>query len=134
MESCCYICVVNFLASPIIGLCHRSPGMFLSHDQVSVSLRCYSPLQLLSFTSSNFAFNLYSSVFLPSISVSHLGIGPEPKHMKYQYTTQRQLSSSIPGQTNPMSLSSPVFWTVVLRPTPIQPQTDRHWLYNVCVK
>lgn len=82
MESCYYICVVNFLASPIIGLCHRSPGMFLSPDGVSISLRLYSPVQLLGFMSPNFAFNLYSSIFSPNISVSHPGIVPENKYMK----------------------------------------------------
>lgn len=79
MESCCYICVVNFLAFPITGLCHRSPGMFLFPDRVSISLKLYSPVQLLGFMSPNFAFNLYSSIFFPNISVSHLGTVPEKK-------------------------------------------------------
>lgn len=132
MESCCYICVVNFLDSPITGLLHRSSGMFLSPDRVSISLRLYSLVQLLGFMSPNFAFNLYSSISSPNISISHLGIVPENKHVKQQYTTLWQLSSSILGQMKLMSLSSPIFWIHVLKPTPIL-ASSRQALVLLCL-
>lgn len=134
VESCCYICVVNVLAFPITGLCHRSPGMFLFPDRVSISLKLYSPVQLLGFMSPNFAFNLYSSIFFPNISVSHLGIVPE----------KNTWSSSIPHcgiclpvywvKWNSCLWAAPYFGSKYLWPLPFQPQAYRHWLYYVCVE
>lgn len=45
--------------------CHRSPKMLLSPDQVSITLRLNSTVQLLGFMSPKFAFNLYCSIFSP---------------------------------------------------------------------
>lgn len=100
-------------------VCPRSPGMFLSPDGVNISLRLYFQVQLLGFMGPNVAFNLYSSVFSPNNSASHLEIIPENKHRKQQHTTLWQLFSSILAQTKVMSLSIPNLWVHLRKSTPI---------------